>query len=122
MAPKKLAPRMKLAPPTMLVHALLETGVVPMTGTTDRFVGAVVDPEATKAAGGKLRFEILPGPHRVPFDAYYRRAVQEGHLMAADEASAKLAGVTHWGAPAVEVIEEAAAEEAAVEEPDTIES
>lgn len=88
-----------------------EGSPVPMTGMLDRYVGAVIDPDATKASGGKRRFKFTATPVAVPNDRFYRQAVVEGHLRPADEATAKACGVPFNKKVADEA--KAAAEEAA---------
>ena len=78
--------------PNLRVYPVPESGFVPLEGAVERWVGAVLDPVATKAARGKVRLTVLPGVHTVPFTRYYATAVREGHLAAADEETARLCG------------------------------
>lgn len=66
---------------------------VPMVGVPGRFIGASLDLEATKNAGGKFRFTFDPCPVSVEDHPVYRRAVLDGHLIAVDVATAKACGV-----------------------------
>lgn len=67
-------------------------GVVELEGIAGQYVGAVEDPELSRAEG-KHVFRFLPGTARVPLSAYYLRRLRDGELLPVDEPTARVAGL-----------------------------
>lgn len=67
-------------------------GAVGKEGASGQWIGAQKCHEGT-AATGKNIFVFSTDPVTVPYTAYYARKVAEGELIAADLATAKLAGI-----------------------------
>jgi hypothetical protein len=68
-------------------------------GVSDQYVGATIDVEAEKAAGGKRRLRFSTMPVTVPLSAYYIRRMRDRELLPADADSARWAGQHEFELP-----------------------